>query len=70
MCKELTDIATSENMEPTIICHETAKGDRVWITAEDLDWLCDVIEDPVALRVRQAFRYNRDFQGAYYYYDF
>jgi len=68
MCEELEKIASSENREKTKICHETPN--RVWVDAKNLDWLCDELEESVALRLRQAFDFNIDGEGAYYYYDF
>ena len=73
MCEELEKIASSENREKTKICHETPNREtpnRVWVDAKNLDWLCDELEESVALRLRQAFAFNIDGEGAYYYYDF
>jgi len=70
ICKKLEEIATQENNQETQICNLTPTNDRVWIDAENLDWLSDQLKEPVAEKLRELMKYSTDFEGAYYYYDF
>jgi hypothetical protein len=70
MCEKLEEIASDQNNEETTICVFPEGMNRVWIDQANLDWLADELEEPIAQKMRDLMKYNSDFGGGYYYYDF
>jgi len=70
MCRKIEVLASKYNREETKLCFWSNEGNRVWIDAKDLDWLCDEVRSKTAKKLRELMNYDKDFEGPYYYFDF